>query len=608
MVTKKIIVPVCAVVFGILSGHAPVYAVTFETGLGDLRGTWSTNVTAAAGLRTKNPSCSLTGDTNYCPSGANTSQWSSGDNGDLNYGKDHFYTANLQITSELLLTAPQEGWKFLTRATSIFDAAASDTERTDLSDGARQQIVRNVLLLDLWLEKDFALADERGHVRVGNQVINWGESVYAFGGINATNALDVQKLYTPGTQLKQVLLPAPMVSFQSDLPGRFSMEGYIQPHWNEDRYPPVGTFWSFTDVFGRGALPASYSTQNFNVGGVDSAYIAGPYNSQNPYQQQQINQNLVNGVYAGAPYYSLGVPYTERTPDKSALQYGFRANYKTDFASFSAYFLSYTDKLPVLTYLSTESAGEWSYLSNRKLFGLSTNLPLGDWAIGGELSYRPKDAVAMTGCYLQGGPSDANTNLATGNCAAYRDFHKWQLDVNGQLQSSRSSDPYITGGLLHATTSYLTIELTGIRYPGVNANTQYTSTVDGQKVYQMVDAEYALWLRPSAALGYPIAAGGGTANSFGATVDFNWTYDGSIIPGWAVTPGATFYDAFSGKTPTFSANYENGYKALNLYVLFNQNPSTWQAGINYASYFGGTALTQPFADRNNIGVFITRNF
>jgi hypothetical protein len=316
---------------------------------------------------------------------------------------------------------------------------------------------------------------------------------------------------------------------------------------------------------------------------------------------------MVNGAYAGPPYNTFGVPYNTYNPDNH-LEYGLRTNLKTDFASFAAYYLNYTDKAPVLTYLNTSSAAEWTYLSGRRLFGLSTNFPLGPVAVGGELSYRPKDAVSMSGCYGAGGPSDANTNLATGNCAAYRDFKKYQLDLNGQLQSSRTSDPYITAGLLHATTSYLTVEFTWIRYPGVNESSQYTSTVNGQHVYQLPDAEYALWLRPSAALGYQIAGGQGTQDSMGATVDFNWTYDGTIIPGWAVTPGITFFDAFKGNTPNFSANYESGYKSVNFYFLFNQNPSKWQAGMNFTAFFGGNPLTQPFADRNNVGMFLTRNF
>lgn len=63
-----------------------------------------------------------------------------------------------------------------------------------------------------------------------------------------------------------------------------------------------------------------------------------------------------------------------------------------------------------------------------------------------------------------------------------------------------------------------------------------------------------------------------------------------------------------GYTPTFSANYMSGAKSVNLYVLFNQNPTKWQGGINFTTYFGGNALSQPFGDRNFIGMFLTRNF
>src|ERR1700716_3311527 len=113
--SNRVIVSAGAAFCGLLWSHSPAHAVTWDTGFGDVAATWSTNVTGAIGLRTKSPSCSLTGDLNYCPGGANTAQWSSGDDGDLNYAKGHLYTANAQITSELMLRAPAEGWKFLVR-------------------------------------------------------------------------------------------------------------------------------------------------------------------------------------------------------------------------------------------------------------------------------------------------------------------------------------------------------------------------------------------------------------------------------------------------------------------------------------------------------------
>ena len=98
------------------------------------------------------------------------------------------------------------------------------------------------------------------------------------------------------------------------------------------------------------------------------------------------------------------------------------------------------------------------------------------------------------------------------------------------------------------------------------------------------------------------------AASFGGGHTTNWTYDGTLVPGWQVTPGITFYDALTGYTPTLQANYMQGAKSVNVYVLFNHNPTTWQGGINFTAFFGGNSLSQPYADRNFVGLFVTRNF
>jgi len=315
----------------------------------------------------------------------------------------------------------------------------------------------------------------------------------------------------------------------------------------------------------------------------------------------------VNGNYFGAPTNALGVPVDTVQPGNRP-QFGLRFSYKPPGAdiNFGAYYENYTDKAPVLSDLANGDS-EFSYRRNRQLFGLSTNFPVGDWAVGAELSYRPRDAVSMSSCFLPGGPADSNTNQAGGvDCQAYMDMKKIQLDINAQLNLTQTSYPFLK--LIKADEATLTTELTVIKYPGVNPNAEYFKTVDGQTVYQLVDAGYATWLNNNSGLGYPIAAGQGTSTSVGATVDFNWTYDGTLIRGWQVTPGITLSDALSGYTPTFSANYEQGAKSINFYLLFNQNPQVWQAGLNFTVYFGGNSVSQPYADRNFVGAFVTRNF
>ncbi|RQQ46337.1 DUF1302 domain-containing protein [Burkholderia stagnalis] len=587
------------------------YGYDFTMGDGAVQGSWVTNLTAGAGIRTKSPSCSLTGDPNAygCGAAANTNQWGYGDNGNLNYRKGQPFSTYISATSELLLKMPSEGLKFMVRGTGMYDFLAGNTARTPLSSTASAQVVYNAQLLDLWAQKDFTIGGRNAHVRLGNQVINWGESMFAQSGINTTNSLDTQKLLIPGAQLKQALLPAPMLSVAADLSHGFSTEAYYQFQWNGNRYPPVGSYWSLANVFGRGAEPFTINTNNLNVAGPSAGTIAGltGLDKGNSGVLDGIRNGLVNGTYAGPPFNDIGIPVSTQLPAKYRPQFGVKFNFspRSFDANFAFYYLNYIDKSPVLSTLANGTA-QWSYLGNRQLFGASANFGIGPWAIGTELSYRPRDAVALSSCFGAGGPLDLNTNGVPGtNCQQWVDKKKFQLDVNGLLALTRSGYPFLK--LLGADSANLTWELTWIYYPGLGSSV--TRNINGQQVTQVPATGYFPWLNNNSGLGYPITAGQGTSSSVGATIDFNWTYDGTLIHGWQVTPGVTFTTGLYGYTPTFTANYMQGMKSVNVYVLFNQNPPKWQAGINFAAFFGGhQTVGQPYADRNFVGVFVTRNF
>jgi Protein of unknown function (DUF1302) len=76
-----------------------------------------------------------------------------------------------------------------------------------------------------------------------------------------------------------------------------------------------------------------------------------------------------------------------------------------------------------------------------------------------------------------------------------------------------------------------------------------------------------------------------------------------------LTLGSTYYAGFYGDTPNYAMQYMAGAQSINFYILFNQNPSTWQGGLNYTAYFGGDEpAIQAYRDRDFMGGFITRNF
>ena len=365
----------------------------------------------------------------------------------------------------------------MARGTALYDFKATDTRRTDLSEDAKNQVARDIQLLDLWVSKDLNIGSQRARVRVGNQVISWGESIFAIGGINSTNSLDFQKLSIPGTQLKEAVLPAPIVSIASGLGHGINMEAYYQVRWNPNRLPPVGTYFSVADILGKGRQPffidVSGGPNTGNFGGLDPA--------ADPTQATTF----------------AAVFRDDKTPKNSG-QYGVAMHYKPEGISLDLgfYFMNYHDKMPVLS-LMGDFTTQWTYLENRKLYGVSANFPVGNWAVGWELSYRPKDAVSLTSCFGTGPALDTNNNPTAGpvDCPMFIDEKKFQMHLTGILSLTPGDHGWFLD-ILKADTATFIGEVVGIRYPGVSPNKRYTRNIGGVDVVQVIDAGYAFWPGP----------------------------------------------------------------------------------------------------------------
>jgi hypothetical protein len=562
-------------------------------------------LTLGAGWRVSKQSPNLVGDPTRVP-GANTAQSSNGDDGDLNYNQHDFYATYLKFTPELLLRFPQD-WKFMARGTALYDFQATDTQRTDLSDSAKNQVARDVRLLDLWVSKDFDVSGQRGRVRAGNQVVSWGESIFAIGGINATNTLDFQKIQVPGTQLKEAVLPAPIISIASGLGHGFNAEAYYQFYWYENRLPPVGTYFSVADILGGGR--GGPFARGGRTGGRQPLFL-----DFNPASPGFVNFGGLDPASDPTQANTLAVPFIADRTAKNSGQYGIAVHYKPENLRLDLgfYFINYHDKMPVLNLLSDLTL-RWDYLENRKMYGVSANFPVGNWAMGWELSYRPKEAVALSSCFNAGGPLDGISNGAVGiDCPMWVDKEKYQMHLTGILSMTPGDHGWFLD-LLGAQTATFIGEAVWIRFPGVGPDKRISRTIGGVAVDQVPAAGYGFWKGPplvqdigAGPIPYDTVAGVGDENSYGFTADFNWAYDNKIIEGWQVIPGLTYFQALGGMTPTLTANYFSGAKSVNFYVLFNQNPpSRWQAGLNYTNYFGNNQL---LADRDFIGGFLTRNF
>lgn len=581
-----------------------------------IKGTLDTQATAGGGMRLKNPNYHLVGDPNY-NANAKTGQWSNGDDGNLNYRKNDVFAAYTKLTPELLLKFP-ERYTVMARGTLLYDFMATETARTSLSHDAKDQVARDVQLLDLWVSKELDLGEQTARVRVGNQVISWGESFFAMGGINQTNAMDIQKLLIPGTQLKEAVIPAPMISVSSGIGKRVNVEAYYQFNWNRNKMPPVGTYWSIADVYDKGKQPIQLNLANTNFGGLDKA--------SHPDGHFNVNDFATSGPAPGDV--TLDIPFVGDKKAKSQGQYGMAMHYKTEGfpLDLGVYYMNYHDKMPVLNY-NTGSGAQWEFLEDRKMYGASANFPLGNWATGLEVSYRPKEAVSLSSCgaKLADGTVDTNPFDQTG-CKGWAETDKYQAGLSGLLMLTPSDHGWLLN-LFGADSGVFLGEAVGVYFP--NLKNSYASggtrfnpiTGQNEQTYQVPAAGYMSWMAntsdPASSVPQTIP-GVGSKFSAGYTVDFNLTYDGTVIPGWQVTPGVTFFHAVVGDTPTMMNNYAEGAKSTNMYILFNMNPARWQAGINYTKFFGGAngdgggggeaSLRAPLSDRDFIGGFVTYNF
>lgn len=531
-------------------------AITFQNE--HVSGSFDSSVGAGFGLRMKSPDPALilSGNTGG-PAGQATPVASGiGDQGNLNYDKGDFFTAHLKGSHELLLQLPAD-IRFMGRVNWVRDFASTHTtgrlssgsvnpevQSDGLSNEARSDLRFKARVLDLWVSKTFAVGDQQARLRVGNQVINWGESVVTPGGINATNPVDVMRLSQPGTQLKEGILPTPTVSLASGLTQGLNAEVYVQSRWEPNYLPPTGSYWSVVNGLGRGHDAYGVTETAARNGGQWGAAL----------RWKPADTSVDIGVYA----------------------------------------LQYHDKTPQVHLDQTTFAPSLVYPENRRLVGLSANFPVGDWAVGTELSYRPKDAVFL------------NTNTSScasqgGNC--WVDEKKLQWHLTGLLQLA----PGNSGGLLSAlgaSNGLILTELVVIHYP--NLRQAYGPDVVSAGGWGWGNETGAVF-DPATAAMKTVAVGSKTSSGF--NLDLSLTYDGSLLPGWQVTPGVFMSRAVSGHTPNIQGTWLKGANTANFYVNLSKNPGTWQAGLNYAIFRGGSSVfDQVLRDRDFFGGFVTFNF
>jgi len=135
-----------------------------------------------------------------------------------------------------------------------FEQELHDPARTRLSSKARDIVGKDIGLLEHYLSARFHVGGVPIQLRLGDQVINWGQSSFLRFGVDTINPLDLVALVQPASTVRDLPIPQGMLWGAASVTENFAVEGFYQYEWERVRVPPVGWFFSTNDLIGAEGL------------------------------------------------------------------------------------------------------------------------------------------------------------------------------------------------------------------------------------------------------------------------------------------------------------------------------------------------------------------
>jgi hypothetical protein len=218
---------------------------------GEVKGHFDTTLSFGGLYRLHPPSPELYGITNSFNGVAGQQRSVNGDDGNLNYDAG-FASALLKANHDLELNYKNAGLFVRGFYFTDFVNTNGNRRKAALSDEAMRIVGEGGELLDAYVYFKPTLGALPARVAIGKQVLSWGESTFIPNGINSVNPIDVAKLRTPGSELKEALRPLNMVSASLGLTDKLTAEAFYLLDWERTRVDPPGTYFSTNDFVAKG--------------------------------------------------------------------------------------------------------------------------------------------------------------------------------------------------------------------------------------------------------------------------------------------------------------------------------------------------------------------
>ena len=366
---------------------APAKSTEMQVGPVDL--TFDTTVSLGVQLRTSKRDCANINPANGgCTFNGGQTASINSDNGNQNFDQWDFTSATVKASHDI--AAQYENFGAFVRVKYFYDYvyAENDLRFRDLSHDAKEQLDYGFDVLDAFVYGDFSVAGVPITVRAGNQVVNWGESLFQPGGINAFQAVDITAIRTPGAELKDALTPMPMLYGSATL-GNSSFEAFWQWDWEKTEIDPSGSFFSTLDIAGLGPNPALFTAPDDLTTSPVQLAVESDEVDENSLEFGAALRHYAEDINGGTEFGLYFTHYTSRLPFL-----GYRSGSVDATAACAAVTgggacASATDINNAIGYASGFNTVRWVYPDSINTVGLSASTTIGDHAVAVESSFTP---------------------------------------------------------------------------------------------------------------------------------------------------------------------------------------------------------------------------
>lgn len=615
---------------GLVSFAGAANAANFSWG--ELDGQFDSQLSIGASMSTANPDKrfihTATRDSKGNLIGGQAASRTS-DDGKLNYKKGDFFSKIFKGSHDLELRYGDSG-AFL-RGNYWYDFETKDGSQRfyDISDKGRNPLQKGsgVQLLDAFVYHNYSIGNNPGNVRLGRQVVSWGEGVFIQNGINSINPIDVSAFRRPGAELKEGLLPVEMLYLSQGLTDTLSMEAFYQLKWAPTVVDNCGTFFA-TDVLARGCYDRLIVDGPDLPQGDDRLLTGGPGNTARYIVRAEKDREARDdGQY--------GVAFRLFVPELNDTEFGFfHMNYHSRtpvYSNIRGYGLAGLMQGRTVAGLDGAS-GQGGYFldypENIRLYGVSFQTDVAGASVAGELSYRPNMPMQInTGDMSATALSLSNSAgtlaaLAPPLAAMFPNFAGFDFVGRGMPADGSEIRGYDRKEFWQASVSAVHFidrvagadrlsmvgEVAYNRIGGLGSKTSYgRDSLFGQSPLPDSPLTSIIGKCPLTAANSPAKAqswcendGFYTSNSWGYRLRASLEYS-NVIAGINLTPNLAFSHDVEGYSPNFTENA----KSVSIGVNADYG-NKYNASLSYTNFFDGKYNT--LVDRDFAAVSVGMSF